>query len=732
MKEPQICGSFFVQIIPKKSCVFAKNMSIYKQNMHIKRGIAMSEKFTDKDGNEVTLITAENVEDFKNWLKNSNEPAPFNPEVAPDLKLADLIPANALLSKRQEDIATKVVMLAMKSNSSPERCAEFIGLASTSDTNRHIIGKAYYYMGRSTSNEFRYEQVSTAVKNTPDSKLIGFNLACYENNNHFNKGKPDDGKNLTSREKELLTILAEKNSRAVTEFVENGSLINADVRTPATRAVIDNAIYNNVGKVFADLDTKFVTKDILRKELQQYGRYMRVEPKDTANAKTQAEKNANILSKEHVHLQEAIMSLTEKQNKYDPSNYGRNKGLHERFTDLCKDMRLDDEVMNSPVMQKISLQIAQRDALEGNIGKLDETMLGKVIAADKSSEIAAKLPDEFIQEHKSVLLKNSPYLRHKNAVLNNPNLTYALPDMIKDNKISLSLKEKILDEAEKANAQKSPEKEALKKSLAMQSEDIRRVSSAYVTDTQNIQDAQKAVSEITAAYNKIKQFIKTDKNGNPIEAEAFLSASNINDLIANGQNPKVFLPQEGGLPLFGRSAEKERRQNLDNAITAFNQVMQAHLPTLEKSLYDDGSYTPAKQLLRGKILNKEADSILDKSYRDCGKLRFNSIERINKEYGNYDMRQRDLDAFEKTDKMLADARTQLNETKQIMKETAHELSGVKAAEAESKLQVVDNSLEGKDKANVRKANQAVVDPLAKKADAKTVLKAAMYNHGRQA
>ena len=59
-----------------------------------------------------------------------------------------------------------------------------------------------------------------------------------------------------------------------------------------------------------------------------------------------------------------------------------------------------------------------------------------------------------------------------------------------------------------------------------------------------------------------------------------------------------------------------------------------------------------------------------------------------------------------------------------MKEAAHELSGVKAAEEHSKLQVVDNNLEGKEKAAVRKANKAIVDPLAQKQDAKTVLKIA--------
>lgn len=47
----------------------------------------MAEKFTDVDGNEVKLITKENVEDFKNWINTTQDPDFLSVEVSPELKL---------------------------------------------------------------------------------------------------------------------------------------------------------------------------------------------------------------------------------------------------------------------------------------------------------------------------------------------------------------------------------------------------------------------------------------------------------------------------------------------------------------------------------------------------------------------------------------------------------------------------------------------------------------------
>ena len=709
----------------------------------------MSEKFTDKDGNEITSITAENVEEFKNWLKNTKEPETFRAEVSPELKLADLIPANTILSDRQENVASQIVVMAMRSNASPERCAEFIGLASTSDTNRHIIGKSWRYMGNSTGG-YNYSKVAKVIADTPDSKLIGFNLACTEVGNsgygYIEIGKPDDGKNLTGREKELLSILAQKNSRAVDEFVKNGSMYNADLRNFAAREVIDRAVCdrNNIHKIFPALDDKFVTKEVLKSTLQEAGdsgRLMVQWMRDTVNAKTQAEKNVNILPDKYVRLQDAIMRMTEKQNKYDPSSYGRTRGLCERFADLCNELQLSSKVKDSPFMQKIAFQMAQRDVLQGNVEKLDEAMLGKVIAEDKSCELAAKLPDEFVAKHKDVLLKNSPYLSLRAQVMENLDKPYNLPDLKFDyhkmHAVPLALREKILADAEKINEQKAPEREALRKSIEMQSAELNKHHKLSRTDTDNNQAAQTAVEEINKAYREIERFMKTDRKGNIIAAEEYLSLGNINKLLA-GENPYLFVPQEGKLPLFGRGAEKERRQNLDNAVAAFNRIVKDNMPALNKELYSGGSYVPAKQMLDGKILAADphaktlAESKFINSRTSIWQRLQNDVERVNKEYGSeLKWRENDLKKFDDADKWLTDTRARLNNTKQAMQEAAHELSGVKAAEGESKLQAVDNSLKGKDKADARKANREVVDPLAKKADAKAVLQAAKKNYSER-
>lgn len=685
----------------------------------------MAEKFTDKDGNEVKLITKENVEEYKNWLTTARDPDYLSAEVAPDLKISELIPTNAYLNEKQRQIAAGVVLNAMKASAAPEKCAEFISLASTTDANREIIGKAWSYMGHSTQGTYHYPEVARTIEKTPASKLIGFNLACVENNCYTEVGQTDDGKKLTSREKELLSLLAEKPNgiSAINDMVRNGSLINAKTGSDNSRKVIDKAIINNINNVFANLDYKFMSKEMLRQQLRVT---YRVTPKNTSAAKTQAEKNANILPKSHTHLQGAFMYFTEKQNKYDSSDYGREKGLYTRFTELCKDMGISSELANNEILQNIGLQIATRDVKEGNAAKLNREMLEKVIANDKSGEIASNLPDDFVEKNKGSLLKISPYLRLRDSAINNMDATWTLPAVIESKEISLALKEKILAEAEKVNAAKAPEKEVLKQNIDGYLKEMTGATSRNTANTQNINDVNDAIYKINNAFNNIRRYIKKDKDGNPIPAEEYLSAGNLGRIIT-GKNPKVVLPTEGNLPLFGRGAEKERRENLEKAINAFNKTVQTCMPALNKKLYDKKSssyYTPAKEFLGDKILTDKASFWLRRSETDCRTDFDKTRDSLEQKYGRYEVKQNALEIMERTDKLLADTRNSLNNLKTAMKKAAHELSGVKAAEGQSKLQVVDNKLVRAEKAAVRQANKAIVDPLAQKQDAKTVLKIA--------
>ncbi len=689
----------------------------------------MAEKFTDKDGNEVKLITKENVEEYKNWLTTARDPDYLSAEVAPDLKISELIPTNAYLNEKQRQIAAGVVLNAMKASAAPEKCAEFISLASTTDANREIIGKAWSYMGHSTQGIYHYPEVARTIEKTPASKLIGFNLACVENNCYTEVGQTDDGKKLTSREKELLSLLAEKPNgiSAINDMVRNGSLINAKTGSDNSRKVIDKAIMNNINNVFANLDYKFMSKEMLRQQLRVT---YRVTPKNTSAAKTQAEKNANILPKSHTHLQGAFMYFTEKQNKYDSSDYGREKGLYTRFTELCKDMGISSELANNEILQNIGLQIATRDVKEGNAAKLNREMLEKVIANDKSGEIASNLPDDFVEKNKGSLLKISPYLRLRDSAINNMDATWTLPAVIESKEISLALKEKILAEAQKVNAAKAPEKEVLKQNIDGYLKEMTGATSRNTANTQNINDVNDAIDKINNAFNNIRRYIKKDKDGNPIPAEEYLSAGNLGRIIT-GKNPKIVLPTEGNLPLFGRGAEKERRENLEKAINAFNKTVQTCMPALNKKLYDKKSssyYTPAKEFLGDKILTDKASFWLRRSETDCRTDFDKTRDSLEQKYGRYEVKQRALEIMERTDRILADTLNNLNSLKSAMKESAHELSGVKAAEGQSKLQAVDHKLEREDKAAARQANKAIVDPLAQKQDAKTVLKVAKQKH----
>ena len=97
--------------------------------------------------------------------------------------------------------------------------------------------------------------------------------------------------------------------------------------------------------------------------------------------------------------------------------------------------------------------------------------------------------------------------------------SWALPAVVESKDISLALKEKILDEAEKVNAARAPEKEALKQNVDGYLEEITGATSRYTANIQNINDVNDAIDKINNAFNNIRRYIKKDKDGNPIPAE---------------------------------------------------------------------------------------------------------------------------------------------------------------------------------------------------------------------
>ncbi|MCI5635171.1 MAG: hypothetical protein MR350_06975 [Alphaproteobacteria bacterium] len=669
--------------------------------------------FVDANGNEIREVTAENIEDYKKWLQTDKNPDVSHLFNSNDVSLADLA-VSPYLDAKQTAAAAMMVYRDVAHNPEDDRLNEYIDLAKK---NRPVVAESWMSMG----NWRAFEDVLHTMNKRPAAENLAFMLASMEaripNVDHYT-GKPDDFSKISGENKkyaeELLNLAAPvylkgrydgsdpKTSisyMCVKGLIQNGSMINLKTSNE-NREVISKAIMNNeyryVLKNLEALKPEYLNEEMLKRLATKYAPAQQY--KDTKGAKTQAEKNVNILPKGYLNFKKAVLNLINKQDKYDRTNYGEERGLNERYLEVCKKIELSEGYARNPkCMAGLYLETARKDIEEGRAARLDKTALSDVLKYDDGKYLAM-LPPKFVQENKNLIEKSLP--ENVKISLAEQNVAgaynFSIASLGRRNRTTKENK-KILENLEVEQKKIGPKIDYLQKDKE-EIEQLQQTATAKYNIFAAEENNAKAIFSLQDGYDSIKRYMKEGK-----DAEQILSKEAVEKVIAErleGKNSILQMPQEGSLPImFGRKDEKERRERLANKITEFNQRMDSVVPYLKKEY-------------AGEILSPDA-------YNQALKKTETTKQEYNNAAYNHSSRlisqgrqnTNELEDLTQRNNFIEQARERIQEKENQKKEAVKKLVGVPDKTA---VQTVPQNAEKAEKAQIRRQNKQVEDKLATK------------------
>lgn len=672
--------------------------------------------FVDASGNEIREVTAENIEDYKKWIQTDKNPDVSHLVNSNDVSLADLA-VSPDLDAKQAVAAAMMVYRDVARNPEDDRLNEYIDLAKK---NRQIVAKSWRAMGNSVGGR-TFDNVLDMINKRPAAENLAFVLASIEagiSNITYYSGKTDDFSKISGENKkyaeELLNLAAPAYSKGrydgsdpktsissmcVKGLIQNGSMINLKTSNE-NREVISKAIINNeyryVLKNLEALKPEYLNEEMLKRLATKYASAQQY--KDTKGAKTQAEKNVNILPKGYHKFKKAVLNLINKQDKYDRTRYGEERGLNERYLEVCKKIDVAENIARNPkCMAGLYLETARKDIEEGRAERLDKAALADVLKHDDGKYLAM-LPQEFAQKNKSLIEQSLPEkvkirLAEQN-VAGAYNFSIAsLGERNRTTKENKKLVENLNAEQEKI----APKIDYLQKDKE-EIEQLQQTATAKYNIFAAEENNAKAIFSLQDCYDSIKRLMKEGK-----DAEQILSKEAVEKVIAErleGKNSILQMPQEGSLPImFGRKEEKERREKLANKITEFNQRMDSVVPYLKKEY-------------AGEILSPDA-------YNQALKKTETTKQEYNNAAYNHSSRlisqgrqnTNELKDLTQRNNFIEQARERIQEKETQKKEAVKKLVGVPDKTA---VQTVPQSAEKAEKAQIRKQNKQVEDKLATK------------------
>ena len=672
--------------------------------------------FVDANGNEIKEVTAENIEDYKKWLQTDKNPDVSHLFNSNDVSLADLA-VSPYLDDKQTKAAAMMVYRDVARNPEDDRLNEYIDLAKK---NRQVVAKSWRAMGNSVGGR-AFDNVLDMINKRPAAENLAFVLASIEagiSNITYYSGKTDDFSKISGENKkyaeELLNLAAPAylkgrydgsdpktsiSSMCVKSLVQNGSMIN--LRTSnENREVISKALMNNeyryVLKNLEALKTEYLNEEMLTILARKYAPAQQY--KDTKGAKTQAEKNVNILPKGYQNFKKAVLNLINKQDKYDRTRYGEERGLNERYLEVCKKINVAENIARNPkCMAGLYLETARKDIEEGRVARLDKTALSDVLKHDDGKYLAM-LPQEFVQNNKDLIESSLP--KNVKISLAEQNVAgasnFSIASLGERNRTTKE-NEKILKNLETEQKKIEPKIDYLQKDKE-EIEQLKQTATAKYNIFAAEENNAKAIFSLQDGYDSIKRLMKEGK-----DAEQILSKEAVEKVIAErleGKNSILQMPQEGSLPImFGRKEEKERREKLANKITEFNQRMDSVVPYLKKEY-------------AGEILSPDA-------YNQALKKTETTKQEYNNAAYNHSSRlisqgrqnTNELEDLTQRNNFIEQARERIQEKETQKKEAVKKLAGVPDKTA---VQAVPQNAEKAEKAQIRKQNKQVEDKLATK------------------
>lgn len=669
--------------------------------------------FVDANGNEIKEVTAENIEEYKKWLQTDKNPDVSHLFNSNDVSLADLA-VSPYLDDKQTAAAAMMVYRDVAHNPEDDRLNEYIDLAKK---NRPVVAESWMSMG----NWRAFEDVLHTMNKRPAAENLAFMLASMEaripNVDHYT-GKPDDFSKISGENKkyaeELLNLAAPVylkgrydgsdpktsiSSMCVKGLIQNGSMINLKTSNE-NREVISKAIINNeyryVLKNLEALKPEYLNEEMLKRLATKYAPAQQY--KDTKGAKTQAEKNVNILPKGYQNFKKAVLNLINKQDKYDRTRYGEERGLNERYLEVCKKIDVAENIARNPkCMAGLYLETARKDIEEGRAERLDKAALADVLKHDDGKYLAM-LPQEFAQKNKSLIEQSLPEkvkirLAEQNVA---GAYNFSIASLGERNRTTKENK-KILKNLDTEQKKIEPKIDYLQKDKE-EIEQLKQTATAKYNIFAAEENNAKAIFSLQDCYDSIKRLMKEGK-----DAEQILSKEAVEKVIAErleGKNSILQMPQEGSLPImFGRKEEKERREKLANKITEFNQRMDSVVPYLKKEY-------------AGEILSPDA-------YNQALKKTETTKQEYNNAAYNHSSRlisqgrqnTNELEDLTQRNNFIEQARERIQEKETQKKEAVKKLVGVPDKTA---VQTVPQNAEKAEKAQIRKQNKQVEDKLATK------------------
>lgn len=672
--------------------------------------------FVDASGNEIREVTAENIEDYKKWIQTDKNPDVSHLVNSNDISLADLA-VSPYLDTKQAVAAAMMVYRDVARNPEDDRLNEYIDLAKK---NRQVVAKSWRAMGNSVGGR-TFDNVLDMINKRPAAENLAFVLASIEagiSNITYYSGKTDDFSKISGENKkyaeELLNLAAPAYSKerydgsdpktsissmCVKGLIQNGSMINLKTSNE-NREVISKAIINNeyryVLKNLEALKPEYLNEEMLKRLATKYAPAQQY--KDTKGAKTQAEKNVNILPKGYQNFKKAVLNLINKQDKYDRTRYGEERGLNERYLEVCKKIDVSEGIARNPkCMAGLYLETARKDIEEGRAERLDKAALADVLKHDDGKYLAM-LPQEFAQKNKSLIEQSLPEkvkirLAEQNVA---GAYNFSIASLGERNRTTKE-NNKILKNLETEQKKIEPKIDYLQKDKE-EIEQLKQTATAKYNIFAAEENNAKAIFSLQDCYDSIKRLMKEGK-----DAEQILSKEAVEKVIAErleGKNSILQMPQEGSLPImFGRKEEKERREKLANKITEFNQRMDSVVPYLKKEY-------------AGEILSPDA-------YNQALKKTETTKQEYNNAAYNHSSRlisqgrqnTNELEDLTQRNNFIEQARERIQEKETQKKEAVKKLVGVPDKTA---VQTVPQNAEKAEKAQIRKQNKQVEDKLATK------------------
>ena len=672
--------------------------------------------FVDASGNEIREVTAENIEDYKKWIQTDKNPDVSHLTNTDDVSLADLA-VSPYLDAKQAVAAAMMVYRDVARNPEDDRLNEYIDLAKK---NRQVVAKSWRAMGNSVGGR-TFDNVLDMINKRPAAENLAFVLASIEagiSNVTYYSGKTDDFSKISGENKkyaeELLNLAAPVylkgrydgsdpktsiSSMCVKGLIQNGSMINLKTSNE-NREVISKAIINNeyryVLKNLEALKPEYLNEEMLKRLATKYAPAQQY--KDTKGAKTQAEKNVNILPKGYHKFKKAVLNLINKQDKYDRNRYGEERGLNERYLEVCKKIDVSEGIARNPkCMAGLYLETARKDIEEGRAERLDKAALADVLKHDDGKYLDM-LPQEFAQKNKSLIEQSLPEkvkirLAEQNVA---GAYNFSIASLGERNRTTKENK-KILKNLETEQKKIEPKIDYLQKDKE-EIEQLKQTATAKYNIFAAEENNAKAIFSLQDCYDSIKRLMKEGK-----DAEQILSKEAVEKVIAErleGKNSILQMPQEGSLPImFGRKEEKERREKLANKITEFNQRMDSVVPYLKKEY-------------AGEILSPDA-------YNQALKKTETTKQEYNNAAYNHSSRlisqgrqnTNELKDLTQRNNFIEQARERIQEKETQKKEAVKKLVGILDKTA---VQTVPQNAEKAEKAQIRKQNKQVEDKLATK------------------